>query len=66
VKPLKEVAGAEDANTAALEHLDLVVQSLDEVTALAVEEVVGEREFDVSMGKLPRIWWHTRQLKASA
>ena len=42
VKPLKETSGTEDPITAALEHLDLVVQSLHEATALAVQEVVRD------------------------
>jgi hypothetical protein len=42
VKPLKETSGAEDPITAALEHLDLVIQSLDEATALTVQEVIRD------------------------
>ena len=42
MKPLKETSGTEDPITAAFEHLDLVVQSLDKATALTVKEVVGD------------------------
>ena len=42
MKPLKEACGAEDPVAAPLEDFDLVVQSLDEATALAVEEVVRD------------------------
>ena len=42
MKPLKEMSGAEDSITAALEDFDLVVQSLDEATALAVEKVIRD------------------------
>ena len=42
MKPLKETSGAEDPITAAIEHLDLIVQSLDEATALAVQEVIRD------------------------
>ena len=42
MKPLKETSGTEDPLTAALEHLDLMVQSLDEATGLSVEKVIRD------------------------